>query len=287
MDALLMALFGALIGFGLLLVSYGVRGQQVLPDIEKRDPNAAGGVNPRLQVAGVFVGLVAGFGLYSLTGWPVLGVFAFLVASYLPRLVGDGNEVKAEIAKTEAIATWCEMVRDSIAGAAGLEQALLASGEVAPIAIRPEVHRFVGRVERMPLTDALIALGDDLDHASSDMIVVALVNAVRMEARDLAPLLTRLAMSIREDVRTRQRVLVGRARIRTSARIVIGVTVLTMTLILARGGALLEPYDTFFGQIWLALCCATFTAGAFLLRSFGQLEMPERFSARRVRQESA
>ena len=50
-----------------------------------------------------------------------------------------------------------------------------------------------------------------------------------MEGRDIGALLSRLADSIRTDVRMRLRVEVGRARIRTSARIVIGAAPLSET----------------------------------------------------------
>ena len=168
-----------------------------------------------------------------------------------------------------------------MAGAAGLEQALMAASHVAPTAIRIEVRRFARRLEDRPLAEALAMLGDDLQHPSADLVVAALVNAARMETRDLGSLLGRLADSIRGDVRMRLRVEVGRTRIRTSARIVMGVTVFTAAFIFLFSRDLLSVYDTPAGQAWLVVVLAFFMLGMWLLDRFSQIEMPERFTARR------
>lgn len=228
----------------------------------------------------VAAGVVAGLLVYAVTGWLVAAVAAGVLVTVAPRFVGGRSERQVFIARTEAVAAWTEMIRDTMAGAAGLEQALIASAAVAPAAIGDEVDRFTARLDRMPLTDALARLGDDLDHPSADLVVVSLANAARMEARELGPLLTRLAESIRGDVKMRLRVEVGRARIRTSARIVVITTIVTTLIVYLFSRNLLEAYDTAAGQAWLLVVFAVFGLGAWMLHSYGHLEMPERFRAR-------
>ena len=97
---------------------------------------------------------------------------------------------------------------------------------------------------------------------------------------DLGPLLSRLAESIRGDVRMRLRVEVGRARIRTSARIVMGVTVFVVVFLYLFSRPLLDVYDSATGQLWLLLILGIFVGGAWLMNHYSQVEMPERFSAR-------
>ncbi len=179
------------------------------------------------------------------------------------------------------------MIRDNMAGAAGLEQALMATGHLAPDPIAAEVHRFSRRLEDTALPDALALLCDELNHPSADLVVAALANAARMEGRDLGPLLSRLAESIRGDVRMRLRVEVGRARIRTSVRIVMGVTVLTTVFMYLFSRPLLDVYDTPTGQLWLLVVLAIFGLGGWMLGHYSQVEMPERFSARRDRTATA
>jgi len=134
----------------------------------------------------------------------------------------------------------------------------------------------------VPLVESLRLLGDELDHPSADLVVVAIAKASKMEVRELNPLLTRLASSIRDDVRMRLRVEVSRARIRQSSRIVIGFTIAFMVLLYAFGRSLLEPYDTAFGQVWLAAVVGVFAAAAMLIRQYSKLEVPVRFAVRRT-----
>ncbi len=94
---------------------------------------------------------------------------------------------------------------------------------------------------------------------------------------------SRLAESIRGDVRMRLRVEVGRARIRTSARIVVAVTVFTIVFMYVFSRPLLDVYDTAAGQMWLLVILAIFGLGGWMLNHYSQIEMPERFSARRSR----
>ncbi|MCP3860332.1 MAG: pilus assembly protein TadB, partial [Phycisphaeraceae bacterium] len=206
------------------MFSAGMRGIQFLPSISAVFPRD---VKADAAVAWIAGSVVAGVVVFASTGWPVAAVITAGIVIWLPRPLAARSSRHDESAKTEAIASWTEMIRDNIAGSAGLEQALIASSSVAPLAIASELRRFAARVDRMSTVDALARLGADLDHPSADLVVVALVNAARMEARELGPLLGRLAETIRADVRMRLRVEVGRARIRTSARIVVATTLVT------------------------------------------------------------
>ena len=63
------------------------------------------------------------------------------------------------MARVEALAAWTESLRDTIAGAVGLEQAIPASVRAAAPALRPHLDALVDRLRaRMPLPDALAAL---------------------------------------------------------------------------------------------------------------------------------
>ncbi|MCB0994225.1 MAG: type II secretion system F family protein [Acidimicrobiales bacterium] len=276
MAAFVFAALSAGVGLGVLLIVQGVRGREVLPPavIDLRGLARSGHL-PWIAGAAA-VGLV----VLAITGWPVAAAAGFALVVSGPRLLRGKQDRETGIARTQAIATWTETIRDNMAGAAGLEQALIATAAVAPGPIAAEVRRFVHRLDDMPLAEALARLGDDLDHPSADIVVAALTNAVRMESRDLGPLLTRLAESIRGDVRMRLRVEVGRARIRTSARIVTGVTVFVIVFLYLFSRPLLDVYDSAVGQLWLALVLSIFVGGAWLMNHYSQVEMPERFSAR-------
>ena len=277
MTVLISVLVGAAFGLGLWMLFAGMRGIQLLPSTSAVFPSD---IKAEMAVGWVAGSAIAGVLVFAFTSWPVAAVITAGVVLWLPRPLAARSSRQDESAKTEAIASWTEMIRDNIAGSAGLEQALIASSSVAPLAIAPELRRFAARVDRMSTVDALARLGEDLDHPSADLVVVALVNAARMEARELGPLLGRLAETIRADVRMRLRVEVGRARIRTSARIVVATTLVTMAFLFAFSRQLLKAYDSTTGQLWLLLVAGVFALGGWMLHSYGQIDMPERFAAR-------
>lgn len=277
MTVLVSVTIGVLAGSGALLIGAGIRGNPILPRPSAVPVASTADHQVAWLAASVFMALV----IAALTGWIVASLGAG-VAVWSRRLLTRRAESREAIARTEAIAVWAEQIRDNMAAAAGLEQAMLSSAAHAPTAIAPEIARFVSRIDRgVSLLDALAELGDDLDHPAADLVVVALANAVRLEARDLGPLLSRLALFIRSDVRMRLRVEVSRARIRTSARIVVATTVITAAFLFVFSPNLLAAYDTLAGQLWLVLVLGVFVVAGALMRSLSTAEYPGRFSARR------
>jgi len=214
------------------------------------------------------------------TGWPVAAVFAGLGTVLAPRLLGGKQARQAAIDKTEAIASWAESVRDTMAAAAGLEEALTATAVAPPAAIAPEVRRLSERLRHQRLTDALASFGDELDHPSSDLVVAALTIAAKMEAADLGSLLSRLAVSIRDDATMRVKVEVGRQRLRTSAKIILGSVAATVVMLMVLNRTYLDAYDTLLGQTMLAVVGGVFAGGSWLMARMSDIDLPERFVPR-------
>lgn len=279
MTTLFAAGIGALFGLGVWLAVIALRGMRVLPEARRLVPAA---VSDQRAVVWLSTAVVAGLVVGVATGWPVAGVACGVGVLAGPAALGGEAHRRTETTTAEAIASWADMIRDTMAGAAGLEESLIQTAAVAPTAIAPELKTFARRLRHWPLDDALTALASDLDHPSADLLVAALAAAARLEARDLGELLARLAEAIRGDVRMRVRVEVGRARIRTSGRIAVATTVATVVFLYVFAGHLLEPYDTAAGQVWLLVVAGVFFAAGWLLHYYGRLEAPERFTLRPV-----
>jgi tight adherence protein B len=276
MGALVFAAVGAIMGLGVLLLVSGARGVTLVPRLRPTGRGAQGGSSLLLRVT---AGLVLAAFVLLLTGWPVAAAASAVVVVLVPKLFGGQRQQREAIDRTQAIASWTEMIRDNLAGAAGLEQALLATAPLAPAAIAPELARFEARLERhVPLVDALAALGDDLHHPSADLVVVAIAKASRMEVRELNPLLSRLSESIRDDVRMRLRVEVSRARIRQSSRIVVGFTLAFIVFLLIFARNLLRPYDQLSGQLWMCVVVGVFAGAGWLIHHYSELAAPVRFA---------
>jgi Flp pilus assembly protein TadB len=276
MSAFVTAALAAGVALGLLLVIAGISGRPVLDGIGGGLGHVVTGpgVTRAASCLGAFV-LV-----WAVTGWIVGGVLAALAVVALPGVLGGRTQREKAIARTEAIASWTEMIRDSIVAASGLEEAIVATAPVAPAPIETEVRRLVLRLEHQRLPDALVAYGEDLDHPSGDLVVAALVIAARMEASDLSSLLSRLAEATRGEARMRIRVEVGRSRVRTATKVIVGVVAVAVVFLALVNREYLEVYDTPAGQFVLAIVGAIFATGGWLLTRMARIDLPDRFTAR-------
>lgn len=278
MSVLVAAVLGVGFGLGFLLVLAALTNRPVLvaPNVEAALRRIARSVAVGRAAAAGAAALVA----VAVTGWLAAGGLTALAVLFGPRLLGGRGARRASIARTEAIAAWTELVRDSIAAASGLEEAIVATLPVAPTPIRGEVRLLVERVQRQSLPDALAAFGADLAHPSADFVVVALSTAARMEAADLSELLSRLAEAIRGEARMRTHVEVGRARVRTATRIIVGSMAAFVGVLMVFNRGYLAAYDTADGQRVMLAVGAIWAVGAWMLARMGTIEAPQRFAAR-------
>ena len=150
-----------------------------------------------------------------LTRWVVAGVGIGLLVACWQRLLGGNAEENRGIARLEALANWTESLRDTIAGAIGLEQAIPATAGTSAPALRPSLNLLVDRLRiREPLPDALLRFAGDVDDASADVVVAALVLNARLRGPGLRDVLTALAASTREELDVRRRIEASRRSIR-------------------------------------------------------------------------
>ena len=254
----LAAVFGAGVGLGLILVEAGLRGADATTAASVADL----GRWPRVEHLGVRLAVAVGAAVVvgAVTRWPVGAILGGLAGWATPALWAGRGAEAAATARIEAVATWTEMLRDTLAGAAGLEQAISATAPVAPVAIRAEVAHLAARAEQDRLGPALRAFADELADPTADLVVAALLLAVKHRARRLGELLGSLAAAAREHAGMRLRVQAGRARTRTSVRVVIGATLAMAAGLALADRGYLAPYDSALGQLVLAGVGAIFTA---------------------------
>jgi hypothetical protein len=276
MSTLILAALAAGAALGVLLVVAGLTGRQLF--------DASSSVAERIvgttMLARVAMVAAAGLVAFAATGWLVGGIMAAAATLVLPGILGGKAARQRAIDRTEAIASWTEMIRDSIVAASGLEEAIVATATVAPAPIASEVRTMVRRLDHQRLPDALVAFGEDLNHPSGDLVVAALVIASRMEASDLSGLLSRLADATRGEARMRIRVEVGRTRVRTATKVIVGVVVAAVVFLAIVNRGYLEVYDSVGGQLMLAVVGAIFALGGWLLTRMAEIDLPERFTAR-------
>jgi tight adherence protein B len=281
-SVLLAALLGAGVGVGVLVALAGLRPARTE---EGRDGASRVSVwwrrwDPRRRPHGVrrlVVCGAVGVAVAVITRWPVAAVLAAVAAWVLPGLIGPDREHRRRLARIEGIATWTESLRDTLQAAAGLEQAIIATAAVAPLAIRAEVARMADRLragQRLP--DTLRVFAVELDDATGDLVVAALVMAAERHARRLAELLTSLATAARDEAGLRMRVAASRARVRTSTRVITAVTLAMAAGLVLFNRPYLHPYDSPLGQVVLLGVGGLFGLGFGWLARIARPFEPER-----------
>ena len=212
------------------------------------------------------------------TGWVVGAVLVGLAVWALPRVLGRDPEHARRVARIEAIATWTEMLRDTLSAAAGLEQAILVTAPLAPPAIRGEITDLAVRIENGDrLAPSLRHLADQLADPTGDLVIAALVLAAEQQARQLGDLLGSLAHTAREQASMRMRVEAGRARTRTSVRVIVGTTLCFAVAVVLLNRPYLSAYDSAIGQIVLLGVGVLFGLGFAWLVRVARVAEPERF----------
>ncbi|MEV3854959.1 type II secretion system F family protein [Streptomyces sp. NPDC050095] len=273
---------GALFGLGAVAIVYGVirwpaaagapaeAGLTGLAGLVRRVPTSW---TKRRVTGALIIGVAAG----ALTRWPVAAVLTTVAMLTLPGLLGPDRQAALRTERMEALATWTEMLRDTLSAAAGLEQAILATADIAPAALEGELGDLAASVRTgRPLPAALRSLAEDVDDPLADVVVAALVMAAEQQASQLAPLLGELAESVREQVAMRQRIDAGRASVRTGVRVTVSVTLAMAAGLVVFNRPFLDPFNTLTGQCVLAVIGALFALSFTWLTAIGRIDEPVR-----------
>ena len=273
MNALTAALCGAVVALGLLLVALGIRGTST-PAARRTTTRFGTGDRLLLRVALAASALTV---VWLATSWPAAGAMAAVGAAAAPSLVGARARRNAAVARIEAIAAWAEQLRDVMAAAAGIQEAIVATGPLAPAPISAEVQRLVERIStrRERLRPALEHFADDLAHPLGDMVVTSLLLASERQGR-LGDLLSEVARSARQTATMRLRVEAARARTYVTTRLIVGITVLISTWLLVFRREYLAPFDTAGGQLMLVVIGSVFVLAGVAMRRMAEPNEPAR-----------
>lgn len=272
---LLVILLGAVVGGGIVLFILALIPRE--DDEEMKPPSQ---LLESVRKAGLRVPIALGAALLILllTRWPVAAAAVAVLVFVWPALFGGaGAEAKA-INRLEGLAAWTESLRDTVAGAVGLEQAIPATAYAAAPSISRELTALADRLRvRVPLPQALQRFADEMNDSSVDLIVASLILNARLRGPGLREVLTSLSESARAALDMRQRVNAGRRSTRRSVQIVMFVTVAFVLGLSIFNKKYVAPYSTPVGQIVLLIILGLFAAGFFWLRRLASFEVPERF----------
>jgi Flp pilus assembly protein TadB len=269
----LAALLGVGTAAGLLMLVAGWRGGTPGPSWRRlRLPSDRATLARAAATAGF--ALLAGLA----TGWVVGALLAGMTAWFVPSVFGRDKAEAKRVAQIEAVATWTEMLRDTLAAAAGLEQAISVTAPLVPEAIAPQITALAERLsDGQPLAESLRVLGDELDDPTADLVVSALVSAAEHRAGRLGDLLGTLAAAAREQVTLRLKISAGRAQARTTVRITVAVTLLYGAGLTLLDRHYVAAFNDAQGQVVLLIVGALFTAGIAWQARIARIPEPGRF----------
>jgi len=215
-----------------------------------------------------------------LSRWPVAAVAAGAAVWAWPALFGAGRHSARQIERLEALVTWTESLRDTIAGAVSLEQAIPRSIDAAAPAIREPLQRLVALVgHRVPLPLALARFARELHDPTAEQVVASLLLNARLHGPGLASNLTELAATAREELEMRRRIEESRKALRRSVRVVVGVIAVFVAAVSVFSRQFVAPYGTAAGQLVLTGIITAFTLGLLMIRRAATIAEPERFLA--------
>jgi Flp pilus assembly protein TadB len=268
--ALVAALLAATVAVGALLVASAWTPGQA-SRLPRRVPR-----EPLIAVAG---GAVAGVVALAITGWLAaalaVAIGGFAATRAVRRRTPGGASEQERI---EALAIWCEQLRDLLAADQGIVGTISATVRTCPEALRPEVAALSARLGRQDAATAIGQYADEVDDPSADLVATVLLEATRRSSRT-SELLSELAATIRERAAMRLRVEAERAGQRSEARFVVVFSALAIgaVCILGRDSEFLDAFDDGAGQLVLAIVALCFGGGVWWLGRLTRFERPARF----------
>jgi Flp pilus assembly protein TadB len=268
-------LIGAGIGAGLALTVGGLWSTaspvRRVSMMKRLDP-----ANRQAALCAVVLALIIGL----ITHWPVGAAIGGAVGWTL-RSALQPNASNRVVGRLEALATWIEALRDSVAAHRGLLAAIESTVAGAPAAVKPNVVRLVARIKSgTPLDQALHAFALELGDAAVDEAIAPLILASRFGGSDLQSLLATAAANTRDQIAVWQRTEVARARPRRDMRLVMAVTLVFTLGVLLVGHGYFRPFDGPGGQLALLCVAGLFAAGFWSMNRLSRpAPMPRLFDS--------
>lgn len=229
---------------------------------------------PRRTRIFLITGVAAGLIAWLITGWPLLVLVGPVITVGVPALLSNQAQT-ARIARLEALQDWTRSLAGSLAIGKGLEDALKLSAWTAPGPIAPQIQTLAARLEsRWEPRSALMALADDLDDPTADMVAQSLATALELRG-PVATVLDDLADDVADQVRARREVEASRATYRATATWLTVITV-GVVVVMLLNGTYAAPYRTLLGQLVFLTLASLFALTLFWFNRLSNGSRPTR-----------
>ena len=237
-------------------------------------PRAKQGRRLSLMSAVVAAAVVA-----AISGWFLPSCVIGVIAGWLSQMMARrraGDD--AGVARTEALASWVESVRDVLQSGNQPIGAIGATTETCPPTIRPQVLSLYARLSAgQPPEVTFRRFADEMDDPLADLVAVGLLIAVSRGA-ETEEVLSALAAQARHQADRRRVVEAERAPMRREVAMVslVMCALLGAVFLFARS-SYLNAYDTVSGQLFLTMILIVYAVLLLWVGRLATFPKPARF----------
>ena len=249
------ALLGLAAGAGVLLIAAGLQHRPV-PSRQRSQPLARRALPPGLDHRNVIAAATVFVVICALTKWWAAAALASTACALLPMMVAERADQVAERNRLAALAGWIESVRDLLAAASGIEEAIVKSAETLPpqSPIRDAIWQLRATTEALGLREGLRRFGERVADPIGDYIAATLLVASERPSSGIHGQLTEAAQSARESVSVRERVEASRSRMWTASSTIGVISIVMVGFVIGTQPTYAAWYGTPGGQTILLTC---------------------------------
>lgn len=263
---------------GLVMIALGFYGDVPCRTRARRIRSTGKRTASRRRATRWGIGAVVSLTAWLLSGWPVAAVAVMSMWVLLPYFFGTGKIAARRIGRLEGMDEWTRRLAEVIAAGLAPVPAIVESADRAPEAIRPEVTRLASKLAtpRLDRQQALREFADEIDDTVGDLITLAVGIAVGAQTSERVPdVLRTMAEGVSEEVKARREIEAKRSGPRSEARLMV-ILVVAMVVGFSFATDYTAPYDSFLGQLVLAVCAGLMVLALLLLRWFSAGSPPPR-----------
>ena len=260
------ALLGALVCAGVVLVVAGLRVRARPVAVQRRSPTAER-LRPMLKKYGLrlALGLIGGIVFAAFTGMSVMLLVVPVAVVGLPVLLSAPSN--REIDLLQALDRWIRGLAATLPTGRSITDAMRLSQRSAPELLAGPLALLVARLDdRWTSAEALRAMADELDSPDADAVLAALALAAERGGTGATATLHALADSIQDRLRAQREIETERAKPRLVVRQVTVITVAVLALVMVFGRGFFAPYGTPVGQVILLCLLGLYVMSLVVLR---------------------
>jgi tight adherence protein B len=190
------------------------------------------------------------------TGWWAAGIVLVGASVLVPLMVNERHGQVTDRERLSALASWVESVRDLLAAASGIEEAIVRSADTLPpeSLIRVPVWQLKATTEALGLREGLRRFGEELADPIGDYIAASLLVASERPSGAVHGQLSEAASNGRASVALREQVEASRARMWTTASTIVVISVVMVGFVIGTQQTYAAWYATGTGQTVFLIC---------------------------------